>query len=602
MFKYSSLRFFIFIPIVLSITSLSLRYANRNQLRVNYGSRSIPLYSSSVASYENPDVSAHENAAAATLMKSIPNRMNLLRFCLPTLAIWLLQPILSLIDSSIVGISSTSSVDSVLELASLGPGIIWCDGTAYLLQFLGMATTNLYGTAIGEGDPKKSAAVLSQAGTIALFLGVLLGIGQYVFARPALNALCGPSAAQITPIAMKYVSTRAFGAPIAMLTIVAQAAFLVERDAITPLRAVLWGCGANLMGDLILVLGLKQGVTGAAIATMASQVVCGFYLFGVAFMRLQKNMNIELDGTDTRKVSLKRVLNRLKLLYRKPGTADIGKFAAFAGPIMLVLFMKQALWCYATVCAASHGAVALAAHQVVINMLLFFCNFGDAMSQTVQTFLPGVLAFRYKPPKSVTDAYSSMESVTTSDNETVRKTSDNNEANSESENAVLPLETDSNVEVNLTPVRSLPTYILASATTLLHRILSIGLAAGLSNILVSSTLPIFAPQLFTKNLDVIGTMKSILPFLSACVLPHCLMSAFEGILVSSGDALYMSLGYVFSGLVFVGTQTLVSKRGGGLVGVWATLAFYQWIRLAVFGVKVWFKFFRPIDRKKVKTT
>jgi len=54
---------------------------------------------------------------------------------------WLLQPILSLIDTSIIGMNTLSTVS---ELAAIGPGIAWIDPTSFIFQFMGIATTSLY--------------------------------------------------------------------------------------------------------------------------------------------------------------------------------------------------------------------------------------------------------------------------------------------------------------------------------------------------------------------------------------------------------------------------------------------------------------------------
>lgn len=44
--------------------------------------------------------------------------------------IWLLQPILSLIDTSVVGMTTSD----ISQLASLGPSIAWIDSSSYLFQ------------------------------------------------------------------------------------------------------------------------------------------------------------------------------------------------------------------------------------------------------------------------------------------------------------------------------------------------------------------------------------------------------------------------------------------------------------------------------------
>jgi hypothetical protein len=55
-----------------------------------------------------------------TIIPVGPSTQELLQFGLPTLGVWFLQPVLSLIDSAVIGRSH--SLESVLELAALGPG------------------------------------------------------------------------------------------------------------------------------------------------------------------------------------------------------------------------------------------------------------------------------------------------------------------------------------------------------------------------------------------------------------------------------------------------------------------------------------------------
>jgi hypothetical protein len=65
---------------------------------------------------------------AAFPEKPIPSMSELLAFGLPTMAIYLLQPVLSLIDTSMIGLSKGSSVS---DLAALAQGIAFVDSTTY---------------------------------------------------------------------------------------------------------------------------------------------------------------------------------------------------------------------------------------------------------------------------------------------------------------------------------------------------------------------------------------------------------------------------------------------------------------------------------------
>ena len=133
----------------------------------------------------------------------IPSYSRLLSFGGPTLAIWLLQPILSLIDSVAVGLSTTS----IAELAAIGPGIVWIDSTSYLCQFIGIATTNLYAVALGEKDESKARKILSHATIVSIFMGVFLTIIQYTFSKPMITIISGTSQ-EIVPFGIIYSKIR----------------------------------------------------------------------------------------------------------------------------------------------------------------------------------------------------------------------------------------------------------------------------------------------------------------------------------------------------------------------------------------------------------
>ena len=304
---------------------------------------------------------------------TVPSVKELLQFGLPTLGIWLLQPILSLIDTSVIGMSAASGT-SIMELAALGPGIAWIDSTAYMCQFVGMATTNLYATAISEGDRTKQRKVLSHATIIALALGILLFSIQYTCAPMMMKILAG-SAKETIPYALRYSRIRSFGALIAVPTIIGQAAFLASKDSVTPLKAVLVGSVLNIVGDIYLVCYCGRGIAGAAWATMASQLGSALYLLfagltsqklGSRASSLSKNSdsNSILDRSDGKigvdvgiassghssisnipstTAIVRKLVNKIQTA-EIPRIRDLQTFLSFCGPLFFVLLVKSFLW------------------------------------------------------------------------------------------------------------------------------------------------------------------------------------------------------------------------------------------------------------------
>ena len=129
----------------------------------------------------------------------------------------------------------------------------------------------------------------------------------------------------------------------------------------------------SLFLDIYLVIGLGMGIAGAAIATLASQLVQTFMLAVV----VQRKRAMAGAGSSW-----------LLLRPGLPSRSRILRFLAFAGPIFLVLLGKISCYNAMTLAATTGGVVALAAHQAMISVFFLGCKFGDAVSQTAQAYLP----------------------------------------------------------------------------------------------------------------------------------------------------------------------------------------------------------------------
>lgn len=240
------------------------------------------------------------------------------------------------------------------------------------------------------------------------------------------------SAGAVVNGAVAYSAIRAWGTPATLLTNVAQAACFGDKDAITPLRAV-WIAGAlNLVGDLVLVPWLGMGIQGAAIATVVAQYAGLAYIMasllkrqvipapgpsrkqqsaavsnGSAerFLGTWSNFSVDSRRMSESDVELSRhsvlisfawttqaALNPTGRLLELPSADEFKEFLSFAGPAFFALLGKVVTFSSLTYAAAAAGTVSLAAHQVVVQIWFFFCKFGDAVSSTAQTYIPGAIA------------------------------------------------------------------------------------------------------------------------------------------------------------------------------------------------------------------
>jgi len=301
---------------------------------------------------------------------------DLLAFTLPSMGIWLANPLLSLVDTSVIGLCSSGT--SLLDLAALTPAVALCNNATHACGFLAVATTALVAQARARGGPAATAEAqqaVSDALCFAFLMSLLLLVLLASSAVPLMTAMAGQASAELVPRAALYTQIRALGFPAALLMMVAQASCLACKDPGPPLRAVILACAVNLAGDALLCLGLGMGVAGAAWATVAAQLAAAAVL-------LSRLLRPGVMGSQPLLPALPRKL---------PSLASARRFAALGGPVAGVILTKVAYFTAVTRAATALSPTAAAAHGIMIACFIVLGVLGDAVSQAAQSFMPGVL-------------------------------------------------------------------------------------------------------------------------------------------------------------------------------------------------------------------
>ena len=122
----------------------------------------------------------------------LPCLSTYIKFALPCLGLWVAQPLLSLVDTSFVGLSGGAE-NSAKQLAALGPATTFFDGATYLFAFLNVATTNLYSSARAQNGEQSNQAesVVRTASRVAWRCGLGLMVFLLLFSRPLLSLYIG---------------------------------------------------------------------------------------------------------------------------------------------------------------------------------------------------------------------------------------------------------------------------------------------------------------------------------------------------------------------------------------------------------------------------
>ncbi|GAB2218125.1 hypothetical protein Droror1_Dr00001343 [Drosera rotundifolia] len=148
--------------------------------------------------------------------------VEIVKFSGPATGLWICGPLMSLIDTAVIGQGSS------IELAALGPGTVLCDYMSYTFMFLSIATSNMVATSIAQQDEDGVQRQIS----ILLFVGLTCGVAMFLFTKflgPwALSAFSGEKNAHLLPAANTYVQIRGLAWPALLVGWVAQSASLLD--------------------------------------------------------------------------------------------------------------------------------------------------------------------------------------------------------------------------------------------------------------------------------------------------------------------------------------------------------------------------------------
>ncbi|XP_045820019.1 protein DETOXIFICATION 46, chloroplastic-like isoform X1 [Trifolium pratense] len=295
--------------------------------------------------------------------QSVWNQMKeIVKFTGPAIGLWLCDPLMSLIDTAVVGQGSST------ELAALGPATVVCDYMTLTFMFLSVVTSNIIATALAKQDREDVQHHLSILLFIGLACGLVMLLSTKLFGAATLSAFTGPKNAHVVPAANTYVQIRALSWPALLVGWVAQSASLGMKDSWGPLKALAAASIINGIGDIILCSFLGYGIAGAAWATMASQVVASYMMI--------QTLN-------------KRGYNAYA--FSVPSLKEFRTILGLAAPVYLTSISKVAFFSLLIYIATSIGTQTMAAHQVMIQIYMACTVWGEPLCQTAQSFMPELM-------------------------------------------------------------------------------------------------------------------------------------------------------------------------------------------------------------------
>lgn len=288
----------------------------------------------------------------------------ILGLSVPAVISMLVTNIYNLVDTAFVGRLGTSASGAV--------GIVF--GFMAIIQafgfMFGQGSGSILSRALGNRDAK-NASVHATAGFLGSFLfGLMICIFGFIFLDDVVYLL--GSTDTIAPYAKTYISYILISAPFMCSCLTMNNILRYEGKAFLGMIGLMSGAVLNMVGDPILMFGLKMGISGAGLSTALSQLVSWVILL---WMFLTGKTESKLSFGNARLIKTAMVLNIM----------------ATGFPSLL----RQALNSITTVLlnssCADYGDAAVAAMSIVSRITFFAFSVALGVGQGFQP----VSAFSY---------------------------------------------------------------------------------------------------------------------------------------------------------------------------------------------------------------
>lgn len=202
-------------------------------------------------------------------------RRHILSQAIPLTLAQIVQLLYNIVDRIYIG-----HLEGVGDLALTGLGI--CFPVIVIISaFTGLFSSGgatLFAIARGKQEEEEAAYLMGNSFTL-LTLGAVVLFGLfYVFRTPVLY-LFGASSQSIG-YGESYLSVYLWGTGFSMLTTGLNSFINAQGFPKTGMLTTFFGAGCNILLDPIFIFGLDMGVTGAALATVLSQMLSALWVLG----------------------------------------------------------------------------------------------------------------------------------------------------------------------------------------------------------------------------------------------------------------------------------------------------------------------------------
>ncbi|KAK4437564.1 protein DETOXIFICATION 45, chloroplastic [Sesamum alatum] len=436
--------------------------------------------------------------ASASTSQSKDARHELIMLSLPAIGGQAMEPMVQLMETAFIG-----RLGSV-ELASAGVSISLFNIIAKLFNvpLLSVATSfvaediSKNASRLSASEEKLQLSSVSTALLLAVGIGIFEVMALCLGSGPLLSLMGISPASSMRAPAQRFLILRALGAPAFVVSLALQGIFRGFKDTKTPVFCLGFGNFAAVSLFPVLMYCFQLGVYGAAISTVVSQYIVTFSM---------------LWHLNKRAVLLPPKLGELQFgSYLKSGGFLIGRTLA----VLLTMTLGTSM-------AARQGPIAMAAHQICLQVWLAVSLLTDALAASAQALIASYIS---------KDDYRTVRDIT-------------------------------------------------------QFVLKIGFVTGvLLAVVLGVSFSSLAP-LFTKDIEVLGIVRTGVLFVSASQPINALAFIFDGLHYGVSDFRYAAVSMMLVGAIS-SAFLLYAPAIMGLPGVWSGLTLLMGLRMMAGFVRI----------------
>lgn len=261
----------------------------------------------------------------------------IVRLAFPALLTTLLDPVMGMIDAAIVGRLGTA------QLAAVGACTVMYNFSNFIFNFLLYTTTPRIAAAASCNDADQVSKIASQGLWVAITIGCITATALFV-GCPVLFSMIGTSP-DVMEHAVPFLRVRCLASPAIMMSYVMSGVFRGFKDTKATLISSTWSNIAHIALDVVCIFWMNMGAIGAAVATTSS---------------LWLNWAILAYN-----ISFTHGYLKISDMKRYPSFSEVAPMLRNGILLSTRSLLAMSTLMFATKMAASLGAAALAAHEII---------------------------------------------------------------------------------------------------------------------------------------------------------------------------------------------------------------------------------------------